>query len=497
MASGILKSVRLRLAQMIHPDAGAAHKEATLAVQQPVDALEQLVYARGFLLTRAGAPPAPVATWAAMPVGEYTLYVDPRVPVQKATKGRRSAWLVGDAFDPVDGIYQGMADHLIGGDLLQRLDQAAGRFVLFVQDGERLEVYHDAMGSRSVFHVDGDVVASHAALAAHVVGMPLREWILPFITSSNYTKRDVKYLPGLESPFEKVVQLTPNTRLVLPTGKVERYWPREPREAATPEQAVAALVRHLEGLRTYLQSNGLRPTLGVSAGRDSRAALAALKDLDPYVFTFVRSAKGQGENSKDSRTAKDLTSRCGLTLDIVKLTAPPPLDETATPFAAAFRRNTGYIRGSNARWVECLAERGDLADSVFVRGFGGEVMRVFYRQITEVTPKQLAAAYDVNAGSCYSRDAFERFIARAAWTQKALRGYSLDDIFYWEHRMGIWGASAMSEADMAFRSMPAYNTRSLFSIFMGLPSEARDTSELFEAATERLAPEIGGLPYDS
>jgi len=453
-----------------------------------------LLYARGFLLVQ-GSRPAALASWREYPVGDRHLYVDPRVPVQLASSPGRRAWLVGDAFDPEAAVYTDVLRHLLTGDLLERLDAVAGRFLLIVEEAGQLAIYHDAMGARSIFY-GGGVVASHAALVADALDAPLREWILPFITSRGYFKRDVKYLPGLETPFDGVRQLTPNTRLLLPQQKVERYWPRKPLQPSRRDQAVDALVQHLAGLRAYLEQNGNAPIVGLSAGRDSRGVLAAVKSLSPRLFTFVRSKDGTSSDSTDSSIARQLASRCGLEVEIVRVRAPSPLDAVATPFASAFRRNTGYVRGSNVAWIEHFAGQ-EAGAPVFVRGSGGEVMRGFYRKMTHANVTGLANTYDVNAGSRYTRDAFRAFLDVANWTREALLDYELSDIFYWEHRMGIWGASSLAEADMAFRAVPGYNSRNLFRTFMGLPQDLRASSDIFTEGTLRLAPELSGVPYDS
>lgn len=123
-------------------------------------------------------------------------------------------------------------------------------------------------------------------------------------------------------------------------------------------------------------------------------------------------------------------------------------------------------------------------------------MRGFYPEMHEISPQTLSHLYDVNAGSRMSRNAFERFIEVAGWDMGALFDYDLSGLFYWEHRMGIWGASALSESDMAFRSMPGYNNRELFRTFMGLPSEI-DRRSIFEASVALLQPGLSEIAYES
>jgi len=457
-----------------------------------------LRYARGFLLLPAGvSAPASVAPWTRFPIPGYMLYVDPRVPVEQATSSEREVWLVGDAFDPERGHFDRLASVLADGDLLGHLDRVAGRFLLIVRDRTgRVEIYHDAMGSRSVFHGAG-VVASHSSLAAEQLGTGLRDWVIPFITSRGYIKRDVRFLPGLDSPFEGIEQLTPNTRLVLPSRAVERYWPREPLRAVTDDDAVSTLVDHMRGLSGYVRTRGIHPVLGLSAGRDSRCLFASLADLSPSLFTFVRGAAGSAMSSADSRIAHQLAESEGLELEVIKLEVPPHLDRASTVFAKEFRTNTGHIRGNTSGWLEHLWNGEHARDpQVFIRGFGGEVMRGFHR-LASTSTNSLAATYDVNAGSGCTRRAFAHFREVTNFDESQFFGCSPSDLFYWEHRMGVWGSSSFTEADMALRGLPAYNSRNLFAAFWGLDPAARSDGRHFKRAVELLSPSLSQISYSS
>lgn len=479
-------------------------ESTSIAMSLPELGLESdsmLRYARGFLLQPSKMrTPVALARWVTREIGDLTLHVDPRVPLDHASSEERQVWLIGDAFDPERGIFDRLASELARGELLDHLDRVAGRFALVVRwnDG-RVEVYHDAMGSRSVFHGDG-VVASHAGLVAEQLGTGLRDWVIPFITSRGYVRRDVKFLPGLDSPYEGVEQLTPNTRLSLPSQAVERYWPRKPLEPSTDELAVNTLVDHMRSLAGYLEARGARGVLGVSAGRDSRVALAGVSHLAPGLFTFVRGESNSVMSSTDSRVATQLAAAVGLPLELIEIPVPPHLNLAASKFAQEFRVNTGHVRGNSSGWIEHLWDKNPARDpEIFIRGFGGEVMRGFggSRPLNSTSANALSNTYDVNAGSLYTRRAFARFREVTDWDESRFFGCSLSDIFYWEHRMGIWGSSSFTEADMALRGMPAYNSRNLFTSFWGLDSSVRRDGRHFRQAAAILSPVLSAIEYSS
>lgn len=469
--------------------------------------LGRLLYRNGFVVSEVPIDTPSLFGWNSVRVGTAYVRLHPETPFLAAQAGGRNLALVGVAFDPEMGIYkedQVLAGLLAAGpgrEFHAALDRLAGRFALIVQDGGRTELYQDAMGSRSVFYSSKGfpVAASHAEIVADIIGTRFADFFVPFLTSRNYQQRDVKYLPGVATPYEHVVQLTPNTKLIVAQQKVERFWPREEMGSApTNEEATAALVTHLHGLRWYLAVNGRRPVLGLTAGTDSRGVFAATKDSNPVIFTYVRSESANMTGSADARTAAAIAGAYGLDPQVWPIHNRLTLNQTSDSLSAAFRRSTGYYRGPGSPWLGKLAQAGKkVKDGLFIRGFGGEVMRGFYqsqdKRITKVNVQQLSNAYDVNAGSHVTRSFFEDMMNRTSLNADSIMGYDPNDIFYWEHRMGTWGSVSMSEADLAMPSMVAYNSRNLFATFMALPQETRASRSAFEAATVELAPLLKGL----
>ena len=467
--------------------------------------LDRLLYRNGFVVSESPVQAVSLAGWKSVPVGSVFVTAHPETPLVTAEAEGRHLALVGLAFDPERAIYQetevlavlldAVADEP---DFYAALDRLAGRFALIVQVGARTEIFQDAMGSRSVFYstAGAPIAASHAEIVADLIGARFADFFVPFLTSRNYLQRDVKYLPGVATPYDHVVQLTPNTKLVMPQQTVERFWPREEIGVETTnEEATEALVTHLQGLRWYLAVNDRRPVLGLTAGTDSRGVFAATKDSSPVIFTYVRSEAADRTGSPDARKASEIAGAYGLEAQVWPIHNRLTLNQTDDSLSEAFRRATSYYRGPGSPWLGRLALTGDkVKGGLFIRGFGGEVMRGFYQsqegRISTVNVQQLANAYDVNAGSYITRRFFEDMMQRVSFTTESLKGYDPNDIFYWEHRMGTWGSVSMSEADLAMPSIVAYNSRNLFKTFMALPLAARSSRAAFDAATIELAPAL-------
>jgi hypothetical protein len=110
-------------------------------------------------------------------------------------------------------------------------------------------------------------------------------------------------------------------------------------------------------------------------------------------------------------------------------------------------------------------------------------------------PNHLATAYDVNAGSPITRALFEHFMDVAQWSEQTLYDYDPNDIFYWEHRMGVWGSIAMAESALAVHGIVGYNSRNLYNTFFGLEFETRASREALHMAIRELAPVLSSNIY--
>ena len=96
----------------------------------------------------------------------------------------------------------------------------------------------------------------------------------------------------------------------------------------------------------------------------------------------------------------------------------------------------------------------------------------------------------------YCISSFEVFAERANWnTGIAERGHDVNDLFYWEHRVGMWASASMNGFNGACRSMVGYNSRTMFEAAFGLKAEERFTKELLIQLARRYNPAIGDVRW--
>ncbi len=468
-----------------------------------------LIYRNGFIVSRDGFSPKRLCSgWTVSQMHGWEISFHPDTHVLSIESDVCPAIAFGDAFSPELGVFESqeafkkMSLAMEAGldEFYRVLDGMCGRFAILIKSPNGWEVYHDALGSRSVFYsLTQHVFASHVELLADFLRLRHGDHFVPFITSKNYIQRDVKYLPGTATPYDDLRQLTPNTALSMMDLRPKRYWPREDiRPHVDADQASKALIDHLIGLSRFMTSNGIKPFLGLTGGTDSRALLAGLLNASPETFTWVRSVSGESHFDKESRVAKELAEIVGVPHESFPVKSPARLNDARDEVSYAYRRNTGYYRGIDGGWQRHFIDV-DYGNSVFVRGFGGEILRGFYQatsnRISRVNARQFSNAYDVNSGSSVTRWYFDEFIQATDLSEERCFGYDPNDLFYWEHRMGTWGSIALTESDVSIRGMSGYNSRNLYKAYMSLDWNCRSARLPIHRAVSVMSRALGEVPY--
>jgi hypothetical protein len=167
------------------------------------------------------------------------------------------------------------------------------------------------------------------------------------------------------------------------------------------------------------------------------------------------------------------------------------------------RANGGGFRRSSTRAAALHTAFGDRPDTIFMRGWGAEVMSGFYNlwptRMRELTPAEMARLFFAPKGATPpsgTREFFEEYFIRGNYDGLDAFGYDPNDIFYWEHRMGMWGALSHNELDVAFGSLVCFNSRRLYETALGLPAEVRLTKRLLLGYIEGHDPALAAIPID-
>jgi hypothetical protein len=473
---------------------------------------EPLLYRFGFACVVASELPsgdlwkALRSWWNPIQIRDLLVLAHPEVPVTLISD---SALLIGHAF-AVGGkrSAQDLLETAIaaGSDsvLHETLDILSGRFTLITSQGGG-RVYHDAFGSRTVFYRLGKppCIASHDGLIAGLFGAagdPLAEALR---REPEYVSRGVTYLPGDLSVHDGIRALAPNNFYDISAGRPVRYWPRVLRQNTTLDQFYSYADTYFSSFAASLLSNHITPVLGVTPGVDSRAIVAAFRhnSLPAKYVTWSDYALPE----QDMPIVERIVSYLGGQHTFLRAKAQAD-DETFRSISELAGRNVGHFRGRSRLTAHMHRVFGGKRDLVFIRGYGGEIIRGFYnitkRPIEALSVAELVRAYNSglkvkHPSERYIKlvsEAVEQFMLRANYEGLAEFGYDLNDLYYWESRMGMWGSSMHNEMDAAMLSMTGFNSRRLFESAFGLKRSERLTKGILLDMTRRYDEGLAMIP---
>lgn len=439
--------------------------------------------------------------WTKYLIGDFSLWTDPLLPVMRRENETCQVVILGDVFTFDGRPTSDVVDELLGANPWPVLDRLGGRFAVLIILGSQCQVAHDAFGSRSVFYLADDrfAIASHAALLARAYGIGRAGDVARFMERREFKKRTVKYLPGNRTVYRQMYALVPNNYLDSTGNELRRYWPVRAKRSSTIDDFHAEVDRYFSAFVPFIASR-YKPIFGITGGVDSRAVYCAFRRLG-VAFRGVTWRAGYLRPVEEP-VVREIVAR--LKIDHTYL---DPKDYPSKKVGAAAGENSGNFRGTSRLTEAMAAQYGNDATAVFVRGYGGEIMRGFYnlRQaaMQNLEKESLVAAYGSSLkiespSKAYETECgaiFEEFRERANYKDLMRFGYDPNDIFYWEHRMGMWGSAMLNEMDPAVYSLVGFNSRQLFSTSFGLSAGYRLTKKRLKEVVSRNDEVLGAIPY--
>jgi asparagine synthetase B (glutamine-hydrolysing) len=243
-------------------------------------------YSKGFLLTKQRLSQVAHYEPQTLP-GGWHLWTDTATSTELATwqddfLAIRGHWIdTSDDASPSATAEQLLSDMRTKGELAfhRRLSRLGGRYVIIVKIDQKLRVYHDATGLRSVYYSTvTPLVGSHLNLLLELQAQ-----------EPQYSYKET--IHALDAtPYSKLRQLLPNFRLDPERNEVERFYPfeRNRYSSISPEQRLAHVEKLWRRVMAHYISLTDKLTLSLTGGLDSKLMLAMCqRDSSKFVaYTY-------------------------------------------------------------------------------------------------------------------------------------------------------------------------------------------------------------------
>lgn len=471
---------------------------------------EHLLYKRGFLFTdkedisfKDSMTTRVFKKWSHINFNNYDVYIEASLPHAYYESNNIKVVIMGLVLNPfssendIKKITKILAEKKTDTLFLNYLDELSGRFTVISDDGNATRIYGDAAGTRTLYydkHSEHHIISSHSTLIADLMGYDISKTSQSVLTNPDFTGR--KYLPGLMSPFDEIRPLTPNTRYVVESRKVERFFPREELKTTDFKETVDAVTNVLKE-QSRLINEIYKTSTSLTAGLDSRLTFAiqnSMKNNGDY-FTHI-SRRIPESFQEDVSIGKELADIYNKDHRVYEYTNDDTVDGFKE-FKAVWFKNVGMYRGS-VHLFKAYADSYPV-QNLHIRSNIAEVVRVYYKRRTgEVNETKLANLYTISTfkDNELVLNNFKEFIETTNFKKEKFYNYNFADLFYWEHRMGMWHSWLVNESDVAYETFVPFNNRKLLTMMLSIPEEERIGDELFIEIINNVNPKLMDIPVN-
>lgn len=371
-------------------------------------------------------------------------------------------------------------------EFLDTLDYLAGRYVIIAGNSTDVNIYNDAVGTRSVYYsLTSSLVSSHVNL----ISDNQEKTIDPLVEQYNN-------LPKISSrtPFENIKSLMPNFTLSFRTKEMNRYFPRKenPYKQLNNEEKVILFDRIIKKQMDYYMNNYSNVVHSLTGGFDSRSSLATCKNYlqDIKFFTYTLSEKDVAKNSKvstryeeDKMIVEQFISFLPINHTFLYLKdVKKPVDDDLN-FLLAKNSIVQHGRNLIPHYIDFVGDEY----SIHIRGNASALLRSPYLSTTEERGmsfliKKLISNMHLKKGNGVT----DKLVASLKKEfldlgyNKNYYGYEGLDLAFWEIRTGRFQTEVFNESDVAFDSLNPVNIRALFSIALSFSLEVRKTNFIAE-----------------
>lgn len=381
------------------------------------------------------------------------------------------------------------------------LDDLAGSFVVLVfEENQGVSVFTDACGTYSVFYTDSTsdlCISSHPRLISKYIGKDVSDFQKYWSHHPAFSSGG-KYYPGNLTEFDSVLQLTPNTYISSIERLPVRYFPREPLATNLSYDEIVEFIS--TSLKAQLKNliSRFKVSMSLSGGLDSRISLAASKEIKNEIEYFTYSIRGNKYLKTDMEIAKKLAEELEFSHTEIRVKTGDVISQRVKQQRELDSPGNGANNDLTQAYFD---EFGSHPDRVHIRSNLMEIARGYYlanpaNRRNAYTPRKISGLFRGKTRDELS-PIFDKFLRDTQFYKTAGKKYHYSDLFYWEHRMGVFVANVVKRERPIHETLMLFNNRKILNAALTLDIEDRISAKLFYDLCEVMWPEVLNYEFSS
>jgi len=359
-----------------------------------------------------------------------------------------------------------IANYIIEGENLsvciENTKRLSGRFVIILSINNEIYIVGDAMCQFEVFyHKDCSTIASSLFLIDAL--KPLSHHSGSARELYNSIEKTSRIQIGQTTAFADAFSLMPNHYLDLKAKKQFRFYPNsnELSQKITLREGAKVIANEM---RNFAESISKTPNLimPVTGGNDSRILLGAFKKKEFRTFIFNHPNSNRAD--RDIKSGQVITAIQGRKFEVINYSP------RISPAKKAFLDQLNTLPRKELLTYLSMGFYEHLEGSTILLGHGGEIGRSFFKNIKRLNAEKMAFLMDRPNHPFVLRE-MQKWLDEL---DPAIRkSENLIDLFYWEQRMGNWGARILTEISYGVDIFSPMNARSVLSTMLLVPKKHR------------------------
>ncbi len=460
--------------------------------------VDRLLYRRQFILGDRPIPDFP--EWKSILFSRFCLRVHPDLETAMAKGSKGTFLMLGFALNHrrPEAKNQELMDELAGtchnlGEMLEYCRDLCGRYIILFNLSEKVGLVNDLIGSRSVYwcvHQNSVWCASQPSTLARFLGIDedRSPEVRSYIERDLWRRGEASWI-GDGTKYLGVKHLLPNHYLDFEEKVSVRYWPTSILKPLGIECASCSSAEILQNTM-LAATNRFQLSMAITAGWDSRAMLAATRNVHSEIYYYIQKFGGMTDSHPDIRVPRKLTQKLGVPFHISECS-----DYQDESFDAALEKNVFIVHNPAKK----VLYRN------FYQNFQGKVNAAGHVSDLCRTPGGIEPVHKIKdllapehlGESEYAEASLKDWYAEAKPLCDSL-GYNLRDLFFWEQVFGNWGSMFMAELDIATDEFYPFGTRRLVETILAVDGKLRPygNSKIHRKIIELCWPELLSEPIN-
>lgn len=437
--------------------------------------MTELKYRRQFILSRYKIRCETIKSWDRIELlNDYYLYTHQDLNINRISFGDNEILILGYILDPDNPSYDNID---ILNDLCKHIEdfyelqkncfKYSGRWIIMHSNKKGFYVFNDTCALRQIYYtnVNGNVyMASQPHILADILNIPKssESSLLNYINSQYYVNQENPWF-GDGTEFVDVKHLLPNHFLDINNCRVHRL--NEIVKFKETDNIKTIIDRSSDILEGSIDSIVKREKvmLAVTAGLDSRLLLAASKKNSNKISYYVSTKNILSKNHMDIKTPQKLSDKLGLNLSVIE-----NIPKVRKEFIKYLNQNVSRMR-LLPKTLTIQYFYDNFPDYTNINGNASGITKNAYGlklpSNEVITTEYIMELIDCPRDISFVKDNIEEWLSEAK-IYCSVNNINIMDLFYWEQRMGNWGAMYQAEQDIAIEEFTPFSNRELISLLL-------------------------------